>query len=67
MSRLQIRVKSLEKERSRLRRDVESIDYPEFAEGDPEKEIYDQIKVRSRVAKRALSIPALLLLLLSNC
>ena len=40
-------MKSLEKERSRLQRDMESMDYSEYAEGDPEREIFDQIKVSS--------------------
>ena len=46
VTRLQRRVKELEQEKTRLRRDLEENEHDAGAGGDPEREMYDAIKVR---------------------
>ena len=49
VTRLQRRVKELEQEKTRLRRDLEENEHDPGAGGDPEREMYDAIKVRGHV------------------
>ena len=47
VTRLQRRVKELEQEKTRLRHDLEVEEHDPEAGGDPEREMYDAIKVRA--------------------